>query len=363
MNSKLKRTSLYNEHHKLNAKILPFAGYEMPINYSEGIQFEYDAVRNTSGVFDVSHMGQIIVKGKKSLELLQYLTINDISILKNGDAQYSALCNNNGGIKDDVIIYKSKNKFTLIVNASNCDKIFKWMIENNKYNCTIIDNTDQFSLIAIQGPLSRKVLDNIFKDKNNLKFYKHKMFEIGGREVLLSRTGYTGELGFEILGEHNIIVDIWRKMIELGVAPCGLAVRDILRLEMKYCLYGNDINESTTPIEAGLSWILKINAKDFIGKKKLLNQRIHGVKRQLVCIEMIDKCIPRKGYDIYLNKDIIGEVSSGTFSLSMKKGIGMCYIDSEYYKKDLEVFLDIRGNLKKGMLSKSPFITKTTLHD
>ena len=363
MSNEIKKTSLFDEHIKLNAKILPFAGYEMPINYSKGIQYEYDAVRNTTGVFDVSHMGQIIVEGEESLELLQYITINDVGLLNNGDAQYTVLCNNDGGIKDDIIIYKCSNQFILIVNASNCEKIFKWMLENNQFNCTIENKTDQFSLIAIQGPGSRKILNKIIGDKNDLRFYKHKMVKVNGIEILVSRTGYTGELGFEVLGAHNIIIEVWKKMIKFGVAPCGLAVRDILRLEMKYCLYGNDIDETTTPLEAGLNWILRLDVKDFVGKETLLNQKNNGVPKKLVCLEMLDKCIPRKGYDIYCGEDIVGKVTSGTFSLGMKKGIGMCYIASDYYKKDLEVFLDIRGNLKRGKLSKSPFINKTTLYD
>ena len=359
----MKKTSLYQEHIKLNAKIVPFAGYEMPINYSEGIQFEYESIRNNVGVFDVSHMGQIVVSGEESFEFLQYLTINDLNLIDVNGAQYNAICNNNGGIKDDIIVYKFKSKYILIVNASNCEKIFEWMLKNNTFNCSISNDSDQFSLIAVQGPSSRKMLNEIIQFNNSLKFYNHEVSKFNNQKILLSRTGYTGELGYEILGEHDIIVEIWKKLIALDATPCGLAVRDILRLEVKYCLYGNDLNEDITPIDAGLDWILKLEKDNFLGKKNLLKEKENGSSKELVCLEMFDKCIPRKGFDVYLNNDIIGKVTSGTFSLGLKKGIAMCSIDRGHYKKNLEISLKIRNSFKRGKMSKSPFITKTSLHD
>lgn len=356
----MKKTSLYNEHIKLNAKIVDFAGYKMPVNYSKGIQFEYDSVRNKVGMFDVSHMGQIVVSGPESKSFLQYLMVNNIAKLDVGDAQYTAICNNDGGIKDDVIVYCCNSKYILIVNASNCEKVFNWMKLNNDKNCTITNDSDAYSLIAVQGPKSRKVLNEIFNENIMLKFYRHMIIKMNNNKIFLSRTGYTGELGYEILIDNNIAKDIWKKLTILNVTPCGLAVRDILRLEMRYCLYGNDINESKTPIESGLNWIVDFK-NFFIGNNMLLDQKNNGIKKKLISFKMVDKCIPRKGYDIFSNKDKIGYVTSGTFSLGLKVGIGMGYVKSNY--NDEEIFLDIRGNKKKGKLVNSSFIKGSSLHD
>ena len=275
----LKKTSLYNKHIELNAKMLPFAGYQMPINYPLGIQKEYDFVRNSVGMFDVSHMGQIKIFGKESKNLIEKITVNNVDNLQDGDAQYSAICNISGGIIDDIILYKLKrDEFLLVVNGANREKVYNWIVKNNNYDCSLFDQTLNHSLIAIQGPDSRNKLEEILKEKISLKFYTHKYCKINSAEFLLSRTGYTGELGFELLGDINIINEIWDEFIDAGVHPCGLAVRDVLRMEMKYCLYGNDINEDLNPIEAGLSWIVN-NNKNFIGKES---------------IELVKKMVQRK---------------------------------------------------------------------
>jgi len=359
----IKKTSLHTNHIGLNAKMVSFAGFLMPINYSYGIQHEYDSVRKKIGLFDVSHMGQISVFGKNSLKFLQKLTINDISKIKNGDAQYNIICNESGGIKDDIIIYHTNQKYILVVNASNCDKIFRWMNLHNDCNCNINNESENFSLIALQGPESRSAISKLFNENIKLKFYKHQTILINESNILLSRTGYTGELGFEILGKHKIINQIWNKLINLGAVPCGLAVRDILRMEMKYCLYGNDISESTSPLEAGLDWVLKFSKKEFIGKKQLLKHKKNGIKKFLVSFKMIDRCIPRRGYKIYFKDSIIGEVTSGTFSLGLKTGIGIGYVDSQYSKISMNLFLNIRGKKNKGVIVKSPFINGYSLYD
>ena len=303
--------------------MVPYAGYIMPINYTKGIQYEYDAVRKNVGMFDVSHMGQIIVSGKDALKYLQYITVNDVSLIDIGEAQYNAICNKTGGIKDDVIVYHTNKNYILIVNSSNYEKICSWMFEHNKFDCHISFESKNLSLIALQGPKSRIILSQLIGKEINLQFYKHKKIEINNFKVLISRTGYTGELGFEILGNNEIIPKLWKDLLNLGVIPCGLAVRDILRMEMKYCLYGNDIDEDTTPLEAGLNWIVKLSKNDFIGKKNLLRQKKNGINKKLIAFKMLDKCIPRKGYKIFSENKMIGEVTSGTFSLSLKKGIGL----------------------------------------
>jgi len=357
-----KYTSLYNEHINSHAKMVDFAGFVMPVNYKKGIQYEYNAVRNQVGIFDVSHMGEIFVSGEEAASYLQYMTINDIGKLKLGDAQYNVICNSNGGIKDDIIVYCIKNGYILIVNASNCEKIFNWLLLNNKFNCIVEDNSEKYSLIAVQGPKSRKLISKIFNKSIDLSFYKHISFKYNSKNILLSRTGYTGELGYEILGNHNSIVRLWKTLIQNNAIPCGLAVRDILRLEMKYCLYGNDINEETSPIESNLGWVINFNS-DFLGSKSLLDQKKNGVKRKLVAFKMKDRCVPRKGYDIFYENEKIGVVTSGTFSLSLKVGIGMGYIQSAYSKINSLINLKIRGKDNIGIVVKPPFIKEFSLHD
>ena len=352
-------TSLYNEHIKLGAKLVDFAGFNMPINYPKGIKSEYESVRNNVGVFDVSHMGQIRIIGKDAKSFLSLITTNDIDKLIIGDAQYNLICNKDGGIKDDIIVYMLDNvEFLLIVNASNSEKIYNWLLEFKLDELNIINETSDHSLIAVQGPKSREILEEIFGEKIKLNFYKHKNFGYESDEVLLSRTGYTGELGFEILGNHRTIINIWIRLIQSKVEPCGLAVRDILRMEMKYCLYGNDINEDRNPLEAGLKWVCNLNKADFIGNKFLSKD----ISQKLVCFKMIDRCIPRKGYIIYDNDlNECGIVTSGTFSIGLNYGIGLGYVNANLINKD--IFIDLRNKKYKGTIVKPPFISKYSLHD
>ena len=359
--SSLNKTSLYKKHIELKAKILPFAGYMMPINYPKGIQFEYDCVRNDVGLFDVSHMGQIKINGNKSINFIKRISVNNIDNLKPGDAQYTAICNADGGIIDDVILYKFSNyEFMFVVNGANRDKVYKWMQNHNVFDCSLNDQTFKSSLIAIQGPNSRKHLEKLFQKEINLSFYTHNYFSINSDKVLLSRTGYTGELGFELLGESSLINYIWNYFVKEGINPCGLAVRDILRMEMKYCLYGNDINEDTSPIEAGLGWIVK-NKDDFIGKEKIDNDKNNGISKKLLCIKMIDKCIPRTGYNILYEKSLIGEVVSGTFSIKLNSGIALAYISSDFDVSNY-ISIEIRGKEYKGKIVTPPFLKNTSLH-
>jgi len=353
-----KKTSLYNHHLKLGAKIIPFSGFDMPVNYPKGILSEYNTVRNNCGIFDVSHMGQFFIHGNKACEFLETVTINDVSSLNNYDAQYSAMCNENGGIIDDLILYKRPDGYFMVVNAGNINKNLDWLMSNITNDVIIEDQSLETSLIAIQGPNTRDFLSKITKTNLAIKFYSYSDANILGKNIMLSRTGYTGELGYEIYGNHKDIVEIWEELINLGVEPCGLASRDILRMEMKYCLYGNDIDESTTPIEAGLSWITNMDKKFFIGKEKLIN---NNSKTKLVAFQMLERGIPRKDYEINVNSIKIGRVTSGTQSFILKTGIGMGYVYSKYDKINQQIEINIRGKNIRAQIVKPPFIKETSL--
>ena len=354
----IQKTSLYNHHLNLGAKIIPFSGFEMPVNYPKGILHEYNAIRNNCGVFDVSHMGQFLIHGSNCCDFLQHITINNVSQLKKYDAQYSAMCNHDGGIIDDLILYRKPDGYFMVVNAGNIKKNFQWLNDNIVENVIIENKSSEVSLIAIQGPNSRKFLSKITDADLNIKFYSYTDANILGHNIMLSRTGYTGELGFELYGAHNHIIEIWDKLIGLGVEPCGLASRDILRMEMKYCLYGNDIDENVTPMEAGLSWITDINKDYFIGKEKLVNEKC---KNKFVAFEMLDRGIPRKDYNITMNGIDIGRVTSGTQSFILKRGIGLGYVKNEYSKINQEVDIIIRDKELKARIIKAPFIKNTSL--
>jgi len=354
----MKKTSLYDQHLSLGAKIIPFSGFEMPVNYSKGILHEYKSVRNNCGIFDVSHMGKFYIHGEKTLKFLQKVTINDVSRLNNYDAQYSAMCNENGGIIDDLILYKKPKGFFMVVNANNIKKNFKWLNDNKTNNIIIEDQSSQISLIAIQGPNTREVLSKITNANLNIPFYSYIDALILNKNIMLSRTGYTGELGFELYGNHNNIKKIWIKLIDLGINPCGLASRDILRMEMKYCLYGNDINENTNPIEAGLSWITAINKDYFIGKEKLINL---NPDFKLVAFKMLNRGIPRKDYKIIYNNKSIGHVTSGTQSFKLGIGIGLGYVKNKNSKIGQKINILIRNNQIEAEIIQAPFIKNTSL--
>ena len=353
-----KRTKLYSQHLHLGAKIIPFSGFEMPVNYNNGVIHEYNAIITNCGVFDVSHMGQFLITGDNALEFLQKMTINNVSKLNKYDAQYSAMCNENGGIIDDLILYKKPSGYFMVVNAGNIDKNFKWLNDNVENDVIIENKSSDISLIAIQGPNSRHFLSKITKSDLHIKFYSYTDADISGRNVMLSRTGYTGELGYEIYGNHTDILKIWENLIDLGVEPCGLASRDILRMEMKYCLYGNDIDETTDPIGAGLSWITDMDKDYFIGKEYLLN---NNPDFKLVAFKMLERGIPRKDYNIKLSDLDVGRVTSGTQSFILGTGIGLGYVKNEYSKIGQEIEIVIRNKNLRAMIIKPPFIKNTSL--
>ncbi|HEX5153840.1 MAG TPA: glycine cleavage system aminomethyltransferase GcvT [Parafilimonas sp.] len=362
----MKNTPFTQKHIALGAKMAEFAGYNMPISYS-GINDEHAAVRNNAGVFDVSHMGEFILKGEKALDLIQRVTTNDASKLTNGKAQYSSLTNNEGGIVDDLIVYclEENKAYMLVVNASNIEKDWNWISQHNTANVEMHDISDKTCLLAIQGPNATKILQPLIDtDILNLKYYTFIKGNFAGVDnVLISATGYTGAGGVEIYFEDkNDDADkIWNAIFEAGessnVKPVGLGARDTLRLEMGYCLYGNDIDDTTSPLEAGLGWITKLNKlSPFTAKEILERQKAEGIKRKLVGFEMIDRGIPRHDYiikDAAGNK--IGKVTSGTQSPSLGKAIGMGYVDIGKAALDNEIFIEIRNNPIKAKIMKVPF--------
>ena len=347
-----KKTPLYEEHKKNDGKIVEFAGYSLPISYSS-INQEHNTVREKVGVFDVSHMGEFIISGSDSLNFLQKVTTNDLRKLRFGQAQYSLMCNENGGIIDDLIIYKKRNDYLLVVNASNREKNLKWLKKHQNSNVLIKDISDSIGLLAVQGPKSRKILNQLFDiDFNKLSFYHFQYGSIKGFNAMISRTGYTGELGYEIFVKSKNLIELWKTILstgkEFGISPVGLGCRDTLRMEMRYHLYGLDIDENINPIEAGLSWVTKFNKEFFIGRNKLEKLNKNSQKK-LVCIEMAEKAIPRTGNSIIFNNKIVGKVTSGTMSPSLKKGICIGYIESMYYQKK-EKFLLIFGVKRKKVI-------------
>lgn len=363
----MKNTPFTQKHISLGAKMAEFAGYNMPISYS-GINDEHATVRKNAGVFDVSHMGEFMLKGENALDLIQRVTSNDASKLKQGQAQYSCFTNENGGIVDDLIVYciEENKVYMLVVNASNIEKDWNWVSKHNTKDVEMHNISDKTCLLAIQGPNATRILQPLTDlDILNLKYYTFVKGTFAGVEnVLISATGYTGSGGVEIYFEDtNDNADkIWDAIFEAGAAqgikPIGLAARDTLRLEMGYCLYGNDIDDSTSPLEAGLGWITKLNkATHFTAKEILEKQKADGIKRKLVGFEMIDRGIPRHDY---LIKDAagneIGKVTSGTQSPSLNKGIGLGYVTLENAGLDTEIFIDIRNSPVKAKVVKFPFV-------
>lgn len=360
----MKRTNFYNIHKQLGAKIVEFAGFEMPIQYSSIIA-EHKSVRNSVGVFDVSHMGEVFVKGSKALDFVQYITINDASKLFPGRVQYSAMCYEDGGIVDDLLVYKiADDEFMLVINASNTEKDFEWMQKNNKFGVELKNLSDEYSLLAVQGPNSLKTLQKLTDTQIDLEYYHFTKLKLAGVDMIFSRTGYTGELGYELyfLGDENIAKQVWDKVFDAGkefdIKPIGLAARDSLRLEMGYCLYGNDIDQTTNPLEAGLGWITKLSKQNFIGKEALLNIRENGLKRKLVAITSDEKVFPRHGYEISFNRRKVGVVTSGTISPILEKPIALGYVESEYSEIGSEVNFLVREKEIPATVVKLPFVKR-----
>ena len=357
----MKNTALTATHEALGAKLVPYAGFNMPVQY-EGVSAEHETVRNGVGVFDVSHMGEFLIEGPHALELIQKVCSNDASKLAIGKAQYSYLPNEDGGIVDDLIIYKmEEDSYLLVVNASNIEKDWNWINSKNDVGATVRDLSPEYSLLAIQGPKAVEAMQSLTShDLSEIKFYNFVVGDFAGVEhVIISATGYTGSGGFEIYCKNSEVKQIWDKVFETGapygIKPIGLAARDTLRLEMGYCLYGNDIDETTSPIEAGLGWVTKFT-KDFTNSEALKAEKEQGPKNKLVGFELDEKGIPRHGYDIVDDQGkIIGKVTSGTMSPSLHKGIGLGYVPTNLSEVGSKIYIQIRKNAVPATIVKTPF--------
>lgn len=360
----MKVTPFNSIHKALKAKMVEFAGFEMPIEYS-GIINEHLAVRNNVGVFDVSHMGEIWVKGPQARDFVQYVSSNDIDTIKPGQCQYSCLPNESGGIVDDLIIYYyQENKYLLVVNASNIEKDYQHLVKNNKFNCEIENNSDNISQLAVQGPNAIHVLNKLFDvNLSDIKPFHFVISRIkNSDDIIVSNTGYTGAGGFELYFYNKDADNIWNQVMKAGeefqIQPIGLAARDTLRLEMGYCLYGNDIDDKTSPIEAGLGWITKLNkSENFISKELFIKQKQQGTAYKLSGFVCNERGIPRHDYSLVnSNGDTIGRVTSGTNSPVLKQGVGLAYLKTEYSKPGTEIFVQIRNKRIAAKVKKPPFV-------
>jgi aminomethyltransferase len=359
------KKTVFNDIHRQNgAKMVPFAGFDMPVEFA-GITQEHLSVRNNVGVFDVSHMGEIWVKGPHALEFIQKVSSNDASVLKIGDVQYAYFPNGKGGIVDDFLVYRfEENKYLLVVNASNIEKDFNWCVAQNTMGAELENSSDTISLLAIQGPNALKVLQRLTKiNLSEIPYYTFKVGEFAGvKEVIISNTGYTGAGGFEVYMYNSDAIAVYNAIMDAGkpegIVPVGLGARDTLRLEMGFCLYGNDIDDTTSPIEAGLGWITKfVDNKPFIDRDLLLKQKKDGVAKRLRGFEMIDRGIPRHGYEVVdASGNIIGHVTSGTQSPILQKGIGMAYVVSQFADFGTEIFIRVRNRDLKAKIVKTPFV-------
>ena len=359
----MSKTALYDKHVSLGAKMVPFAGFDMPVQYT-GVTEEHFAVREKVGIFDVSHMGQFFVEGSSAKDLLQFVTTNNVDSLENGKAQYTCLPNGNGGIVDDLIVYKMNDeKYFLVVNASNIEKDWNHISKHNeKFGAKLTNASDEMSLIAVQGPKATETLQKLTETNlSEIPYYHFTEGNIAGVEnVIISNTGYTGSGGFEIYFQNEYAVKIWEALTEagseFGLIPCGLASRDTLRLEKGFCLYGNDIDDTTSPLEAGLGWITKFE-KDFVDKERFAKEKEDGITRKLVGFEMQEKAIPRHDYVVMdAEGNEIGKVTSGTMSPMKKIGIGLAYVSRSHMKIDSEIFIQIRNKNIPAKVVKLPFV-------
>jgi aminomethyltransferase len=362
----MKQTALYEIHKMAGAKIIPFAGFYMPVEYS-GVMNEHLTVRNAVGIFDVSHMGEILVSGPNAYQFLQKVTTNDIGKLYDGRVQYSCFPNGKGGIVDDLLVYRMNDeKYLLVVNASNIQKDWEWLNNQNKEDAVLGNESDSISQLAVQGPAAIKALQPLTAENlTEIKYYTFRVADFAGiPDVIISATGYTGSGGFELYFPNSFAESIWKQIMEsgmeYGIKPIGLAARDTLRLEMGYCLYGNDIDDTTSPIEAGLGWITKfVEGKDFIDREFLLQQKQEGVSRKLTGFRMLERGIPRQHYQILDNTGArIGEVTSGTMSPVYNEGIGLGYIKTSMSESGQEILIEIRNKRLKAIVVSLPFYKK-----
>ena len=365
MNAPLKRTPLHEEHASLGAKIVPFAGFEMPVQYPTGITAEHKAVREAAGMFDVSHMGEFILRGPQALDLIQRVTVNDASRMEVGQAQYSAMCYPHGGVVDDLIVYRFADHWMLVVNASNLDKDLTWIRSHaGDLDVEVEDRSDAMALIALQGPAARDILRPLASiDVDDVRYYHFLEGKVNGAPAIIAGTGYTGEDGFELCVAREDAVGVWRALLAQGrgIIPAGLGSRDSLRLEVGYALYGNDLDDEHTPLESGLGWITKLDKGDFIGRDALVRQKEAGVPRRLVGLRVTGKAFPRHGYPILSDGAPVGVVTSGTVSPSLGWGVAMGYVPPELAKPDTAVQIDVRGKPVDAVVQRPPFYTKGSI--
>ncbi|WP_408011705.1 glycine cleavage system aminomethyltransferase GcvT [Pseudalkalibacillus sp. A8] len=360
--SSLKQTPLHELYKEYGAKVIDFGGWELPVQFSS-IKEEHETVRSKAGLFDVSHMGEITVKGEEAEAFLQYVMTNDVSKLKDGGAQYTAMCYEDGGTVDDLLVYKrGEGDYLLVVNAANIEKDYDWLIKNKQGNVEIQNLSEDIAQLALQGPVAEKVLQKLTEhDLSEIGFFKFaEDVEIDGKKALVSRTGYTGEDGFEIYIESKDAAHLWKAILDAGkedgVLPIGLGARDTLRFEARLALYGQELTAEISPLEAGIGFAVKLNKEpDFIGKDALRKQKEDGLKRKLVGIEMIDKGIPRTHYEVFKNDEKIGEVTTGTQSPTLGKNLGLALIDSKYTELGTEVEVQVRKRRLKAEVVKAPF--------
>jgi aminomethyltransferase len=360
--TELKTTPLINVHKELGAKLVPFAGWNMPIQYKGVIQ-EHLCVRNGVGIFDVSHMGEMDIRGKESKQLLQKLVTNDIEKMSDHSILYTVMCYEDGGVVDDLLVHRfSEDHYFLCVNAGNSDKDFQWVQKiAASFDVEVLDTSQETAQLAIQGKDSEPLLQGLCDvPLNDLRYYHFKKAKIHKNDCIISRTGYTGEDGFEIYTDSSLAEPLFRKILEEGksfnIQPIGLAARDTLRLEMGYALYGNDITAETSPLEAGLGWVVKLNKEDFIGKESLKNQKEAGLKRKLAGIKLLERGVPRPHYPVFAGGQPVGELTSGTFSPSLNMGIGLCYVSPEHSEIGTRLSVGIRNQQVPAEIVKPPFV-------
>lgn len=361
MTAVLERTPLFAEHVAAGGKMVPFAGFEMPVQYPTGITAEHKAVREGVGLFDVSHMGEFVIRGPQALDLVQHVSVNDASRLEVGQAQYSAMCTESGGIIDDLLIYRFPDRYMLVVNASNLAKDWAWVEEQAEgFDVDVENVSEQTGLLAVQGPRARDTLQSLASiDLDAVRYYRFVEGEVSGVPAVISGTGYTGEDGFELYLAAGDTQVVWHALLDAGVPfgilPTGLGARDLLRLEMGYALYGQELDDQHTPLESGLGWVTKLGKADFIGRDALVAQKASGVSRRLVGLVATERGFPRSGYDIVSEGETVGTVTSGSVSPSLGVGIAMGYVPVELSAKDTPLHIDSRGRPMSAIVSSTPF--------
>jgi len=367
MTDALKRTPLHDRHEALGGKIVPFAGFEMPVQYPTGITAEHNAVRETAGLFDVSHMGEFMLEGPGALDLVQRISVNDASKIEVGQAQYSAMCLENGCVIDDLIIYRFEDRYMLVVNASNLEKDLAWVLKHAEgLDVSVTDVSDETGLLALQGPAAREILRGLADlDVDTVKYYRFREGNVAGVPAVISGTGYTGEDGFELYVAAADAPGLWDAILEAGkdagLIPAGLGARDSLRLEVGYALYGNDLDEEHTTLESGLGWVTKLDKGDFVGREALAAQKEEGVTRRLVGMRMKGKGFPRPGYSVLSGGEVVGNVTSGTVSPTLGFGVALGYVPTALAKAGTELQIDLRGRPVDVVVQRPPFYTEGSI--